>query len=233
MWQVDGSIARLQVLIVDAADLFKVCFDRLVQLFRQHGYPVFSALAERWVAVTSEYGTLGQIWEDGVLENEISTGAEVIFLRPKQTLAPHTWTPAGTLFLYVGPGDWRTVRGYARRLAGTESAREPIPAQRREVCEARFEPAPLVTLDDGVTAQLVVDNLRARPITGSAELSTPAGLSAGQTAFELSEVNRDKPFEACNPEVHPDCTGARMDCRERADRGTRRRDPGSRPSGAS
>jgi hypothetical protein len=55
---------------------------------------------------------------------------------------------------------------------------------------------PLVTLDDDVTAKLVVDNLRARAIAGSAELSTPAGLSAGKCAFELSEVTRDRPFEA-------------------------------------
>jgi len=153
------------------------------------------ALSERWMAVTSEYGTYGQFWEDSVLENEIS-GWSASFLRPELTCAPHTWTPAGKLTIYAGPGDWQTVRTYARRMMGTESVREPIPTERREVCEARFEPTPLVTLDREVTTKLVVDNLRARPVTGNAALSTPAGLSADKHTFELGEVTRDKPFEA-------------------------------------
>ena len=153
------------------------------------------AFAERWVAVTSEHGTYGEIWESDVLENTVM-GWGVEFLRPELTCAPHTWTPAGKLTIYAGPGDWRTVRTYAQRLRGTESVREPIPAARRTVCGARFEPAPLVTLDDEVTTKLVVDNLRAQPVTGSAALSTPAGLTADKSAFELKEVTRDKPFEA-------------------------------------
>jgi len=151
--------------------------------------------AERWMAVTSEHGTYGEIWEDGVLENEIS-GWGASLLRPELTCAPHTWTPAGTLTIYAGPGDWRTVRAHAQRLVGAESVREPIPAEGRAVCEARFEPAPLVALDDEVTAKLVVDNLRARAVTGSAALSTPAGLTADKCAFDLGEVTRDAPFEA-------------------------------------
>jgi hypothetical protein len=153
------------------------------------------AFAERWVAVTSEHGTYGEFWEGDVLENRVM-GWGVEFLRPELSLAPHTWTPAGKLTIYAGPGDWRTVRSYARRLRGTESVREPIPAASRTVYGARLEPTPLVTLDGDVTARLVVDNLRARPITGTAALSTPAGLTADKRAFELGEVTGDKPFEA-------------------------------------
>jgi RimJ/RimL family protein N-acetyltransferase len=152
------------------------------------------ALAERWLAVTSQYGTYGLIWDDTVVENEIG-GWGLAFLRAKQTCAPQEWTPAGTFTLYAGPGDWRNVRNHARRLAGTDGAEEPIPVEVRPVCDARLEPSPLVTVGDRIAAMLTIDNLRARPVTGQAQLTTADGLTVDRGAFAFEDVTVEKPFE--------------------------------------
>ena len=153
------------------------------------------AFAERWLAVTSEHGTLGVLWGEDVVENELGGWSWLGLLGPARTCQPGRWTPAGALTLYAGPGDWRDVRTHARRLAGTEQVVEPIPPQPRPICDARLDPAPLLTLDDQVEATLVVDNLRARPLSGRARLATPEGLHAGQGTFELEHVTVEAPFE--------------------------------------
>jgi ribosomal protein S18 acetylase RimI-like enzyme len=153
------------------------------------------ALAERWVAVTSEHGTFGLIWEENVVENEFGGWAWMALLGPKLACEPQRWTPAGTITYYAGPGDWRNVRDHARRLAGADEAIEPIPAQARAVCDVRLEPSPVVTVDDRVEATLVVDNLRARPMSGHARLATPEGLAADLGAFEIERVTLQEPFQ--------------------------------------
>lgn len=153
------------------------------------------AFAERWLAVTSEHGTFGLVWEETIIENEVGSWGWCSLLRPEQTCEPHRWTPAGTLTLYAGPGDWRSVRNHARRLSGRDGEEEPIPAETREVYDARLEPSPVVTLDDHVTATLTIDNLRARPMTGHARLATPEGMTADCGAFEFEGVALQAPFE--------------------------------------
>ncbi len=150
-------------------------------------------LAECWVAQSSAHGTFGVIWTPGVAENEIDWG--VTLLSPELECKPQTWTPAGRQYLYAGPGDWQAVRDYARRLSGVDETSEPIPAQTRAVYSVQLAPSPLVTLDDTVQAELSIDNLRARPLSGQARLSLPEGLSADQTAFEIAAVTVDAPFK--------------------------------------
>jgi hypothetical protein len=86
------------------------------------------------------------------------------------------------------------VRAHARRLAGIDGEEEPLPVQTRPLCDARLEPSPLVTVDDRVEATLTVDNLRARPVTGQAQLVMPAGLTADRSAFELEQVTITAPL---------------------------------------
>lgn len=149
------------------------------------------AFTERWVALNSTPGTLGVLWEDTIVENEIA-GWGSTFLTPFLNCPPQQWTAAGKFYVYTGPGDWRTVRQHARRLAGADGIPEPVPAEARRVYDARLEPAPLVTVDDRVTATLVVDNLRARPLEGQATLSLPEGLAVDQAAFEINGAARDE-----------------------------------------
>jgi len=150
------------------------------------------AFAERWAAMSSRRGTLGLIWEDNIVENEFGWGIHL--LSPQLTCDPQQWTSAGKFYLYAGPGDWRTVREHARRLAGTDHIPEPIPVEPRRVYDARLEPAPLVTVDDQVTATLVVDNLRSRSLEGQARLILPEGLTVDRETFEIEDVSRDKPL---------------------------------------
>jgi RimJ/RimL family protein N-acetyltransferase len=164
------------------------------------------AFAERWLAITSEHGTFGLMWEENVVENEVG-GRWYSLLGPKQTCEPQRWTPAGTLTLYAGPGDWRSVRNHARRLAGTDGEEEPIPIEARAVYDARLEPSPVVTLDDQVTTTLTIDNLRARAMAGHAQLAMPKGLSADRCAFEIERAALQEPFEqAINLSLGPKVT---------------------------
>jgi RimJ/RimL family protein N-acetyltransferase len=153
------------------------------------------AFSERWLAVTSEHGTFGLMWEETVVENEFGGWGGCALLRAAQTCEPQCWTPAGAVTLYAGPGDWQSVRRCARRLAGTDDKEEPVPVETRAVCEARLAPFPVVTVDDHVEVTLAVDNLRARPMTGQVQLATPEGLTVDQSAFELGQVTLHKPFE--------------------------------------
>jgi len=144
------------------------------------------AFAERWGVFSSERGTLGVLWDDTVKENEFSWSVALV----SKTLScnPQQWTPAGTIHLYVGPGDWHTVRAHARRLAGQDNLPEPIPAVARKVRDIRFDPAPLVTLDDTVTAKFVVDNLRNQALEGQVHLALPDGLVVDQVEFKVQDV---------------------------------------------
>ncbi|MBN1641431.1 MAG: GNAT family N-acetyltransferase [Anaerolineae bacterium] len=143
-------------------------------------------LAERWIALESPHGTLGIVWDDDIIEQEVHWGN--ILLTKPQTCAPQQWARYGRQFLYVGPGDWRTVQHHARRLCGTEDRDEPIPAHTRAIHDVHIEPMPLVTIDDTVTATLAVDNLRRRPMEGQMELVLPAGVRADRTLLSFENV---------------------------------------------
>jgi hypothetical protein len=116
---------------------------------------------KRWAAYRSRWGTLGVLWDAAVKENEVGWGVRL--LTPEVACEPQQRVSTHKVYVYAGPGDWRTVRKHARRLAGTDGDPEPIPVEARTVHDARVEPTPLVAVDDAVTATLVVDNLRRRP----------------------------------------------------------------------
>ena len=151
------------------------------------------AFAARWAAVHSRWGTLGILWDEDIAETEFDAWGATL-LSSQLTCGPQQWTPAGKCYLYAGPGDWRAVREHARRLAGTDLVPEPVPVDTRRVYDARLEPAPLVTVDDRVTAKLVVDNLRARPLEGEARLALPKELTADRETFEIERVSRKEPL---------------------------------------
>ncbi len=152
------------------------------------------AFAERWAAYKTADGTMGVLWDE--LCVKIQPMGYIEMLSPPLACAPQQWTPAGQTRLYFGPGDWRTVRAHARRLSGADTIPEPLPAAARKFQDARLEPAPLLALDDGVTANFTVDNLRGQQLEGQARLTLPAGLSADRTTFALDGVTLTQPLHA-------------------------------------
>ena len=143
--------------------------------------------AERWASYSTERGgILGLLWPATLKKLEFSPWG-IDFISQKMTCPPQHWTPVGTFYFYAGPGDWRAVRAHARRVAGDSHA-EPIPATTRAVHDVRFDPAPLLTLEDAVKTQLVVDNLRNRPMIGQVDLSMPEGLTADRTTFTFNAI---------------------------------------------
>jgi hypothetical protein len=71
---------------------------------------------------------------------------------------------------------------------------EPIPVAARKVRDVRFEPTPLIALDDTATAKFVVDNLRNQPLEGQVHLALPGGLSADRVDFEVQDARIDNPL---------------------------------------
>jgi len=149
------------------------------------------AFAERWISAESSHGTLGVLWNDAYEELDFSWGLECITATVR--CEPMAWTDGGELTIYAGAGSWRDVRDQARRLAG-ESEPEETPVSTRRAHGARLEPAPVVTVDDAVAAQLVVDNLRKRPLIGNAELVLPEGATADRTSFLVEDVSVGSPL---------------------------------------
>ncbi|MBN1580515.1 MAG: GNAT family N-acetyltransferase, partial [Anaerolineae bacterium] len=150
--------------------------------------------AERWAAVTSRYGTFGPMWPETIVENQFGGwGAEL--MEAQVTCDPQQWTQTGRFYLYAGPGDWKTVREHARRLVGTDAIEEPIPVEPHPVYGVRLEPSPLIALDDQVDATLVINNLRARPLDGQAQIALPEDMICDQTVFEIQGVTIKESFK--------------------------------------
>ncbi len=167
------------------------------------------AFAERWVAMSTRQTTWGVMWSREVVENEVEWGVRIT--SREVNCQPQQWKAAGRLVFYVGPGDWRTVRAHARRLAG-DCAQEELPVEARPVCDVRLEPSPLLVLDDQVTATLVVDNLRGRALEGVAVLHVPSELRVNRDTFAVHGVDRTHPLrESVKFSVPPTATA--YECR--------------------
>lgn len=151
------------------------------------------AFAEQWAAISAPWGTVGMIWEDTTLESEFG-GWSADFLAPMLTCDPQHTMPAGSFYLYVGPGDWNLVRQYARRLSGQDSVEEPISVETRPLHTVRLLPEPVVTVDDQIRVTLRVDNLRRRRLDGSLRLSLPENIQSSQHEFRVQDVYISTPL---------------------------------------
>ena len=149
------------------------------------------ALSERWVAYDYDReGTFGVLWQPDVAEHRFTWAVSLVTTPLRCT--PRQWTPGGRFFLYGGTGAWRAVREWARRLAG-ETETEPIPTTPRKVHGVTLVPSPLLSLTDQVSAELMVDNLRRRPLVGRVGLEVPPGVTIEPHAFDVEDAALGQP----------------------------------------
>lgn len=152
------------------------------------------AYAEGWAALESRYPTLGIMWADDV--EELWWGWHFSKLTRFYECLPQSRVRPGTLRIYVGDGDWRTVQRLWQRLASqpvvdSKPLREPS-----RPLTARTDPAVVVASDRAARATLLVENLISRKFNGTATLMMPEGWQADVTEFDLAEVNWQQPHRA-------------------------------------
>jgi GNAT superfamily N-acetyltransferase len=144
--------------------------------------------AETWAAVEYPDTTLGAIWGDDLSEVKWSILTSKSYqVAPGQRISPRP------LHLYIGPGDWRTVRRFWQRLAGLPLLREqhePM-AQRQFIARAPGGAALLIGGQGTLTVQL--ERLLQRPLSGTARLVLPEGWSAAQTEFSFQGLDWQQP----------------------------------------
>ena len=143
-------------------------------------------LAEDWLSLGTKGWTVGLIPE-GKVTWDCTRGwswkTELRELPPGRAVALHRY------LLYIGPGDFTTVRGlWAEERGVTAIPEEPRPF-------VWVEPSRTVLIGERGQLGFRVRTARGQPFSGMLSLTPPEGISLAQAEFPLSEVKRGKPVE--------------------------------------
>ena len=152
-------------------------------------------MAERWLAWRVDDFTVGLFWDDQVQEHEWNWST-VRFNRPPLTLEPGATAETAPMYFYAGPGTWTDVRRIWARLARRSPKtvrRRPRPGRKLEF---GFDPSPVLSLSDQVTATLRADSVRELPLDGRFVVEPPVGWRAEPSEFDLQELKRGQPLVA-------------------------------------
>ena len=165
--------------------------------------------AETWMAEEGEKFTTGLLWQ-GAKENEFHWGVWLTF-EIKGLKAGRT-QEIPPVYIYVGGGDWRTVRNLWKRLIAPSRPKEIEPPKRRPVFSAGLFPSPVILTRKKGAAKLMVENRRGLPLKGSLKLSLPPDIFIGREKerkiqFPLEGVKKDAPklakLEISTPSLAP------------------------------
>jgi GNAT superfamily N-acetyltransferase len=144
--------------------------------------------AEHWVAVEYPDTTLGAIWGDDLSEVKWS----MLTSRSYQ-LGPGEHVRPQPLHVYLGPGDWRTVRRIWQRLVGQpQRPHHPEPLALPQLSARLVGGAALLNGTHG-TATLLLERLLQRPLEGSLRLEVPEGWQAEPHEITFSGLDWQHP----------------------------------------
>jgi len=154
--------------------------------------------SETWMAEEGEKFTTALLWQ-GAKENEFHWGARLTF--QIKGLKPGQVQEIPQIYIYVGGGDWRTVRNLWKRLIAPSRPKEIKPPKRRPVLSAGLFPSPVILTRKEEAAKVMVENRRGLPLKGSLRLSLPPGIYYGRERqrniqFPLEGVKKDLPKTA-------------------------------------
>lgn len=157
-----------------------------------------AGLGEQWAAVELDGQVHGVVWGQAVSEHEWRPWFFDLISTEQSIPVQHS-VALEPLQIYCGPGDWRAVRriwqqrnGQTRQEQLNTPAMPPVGAAQ----QLTLSPNPLLTMDDAVTLQLQLHNVRQQPISGRIQITPPTGWTAAQQEFVLTEVQHEKPFAA-------------------------------------
>jgi len=151
--------------------------------------------SETWAAEEGEKFTTGLLWQ-GAKENEFGWGVGLTY--EIKGLGPGQVQEIPQMYLYVGGGDWRTVRNLWKRLIAPSRPREIKPPKRTPVLSAGLFPSPFILTKKEGAAKLIVENRRGLPLKGSLKVSLPPGICLGRERerkiqVPLEGVKKDLP----------------------------------------
>jgi hypothetical protein len=155
-------------------------------------------LAEQWGAYSMQGQVHGVVWNQDISEHEWRPWFFDLY-SAEYTIAAGSRVESSPLYLYCGPGDWRTVRRLWQQLNGQteqpqlDNLAMPTGAGPQQMA---LTPNPALTLSDEVTIRVHADNVRQQPINGRILLTPPAGWSVDQQEFAVEALQQDKPFAA-------------------------------------
>ena len=153
-------------------------------------------LGEGWVAYQGERGVAGVLWQ---AVSRMSLDGQVE-LRHDLSIEPGGRRELPPVYLYAGPGDWRTVRAAWRRLVRPGApAGDPTP---RDVVALTGGPV----LIAGEPCGLGLDSLANREAAGHLTIEAPAGWELRPGVHEVAGLRIGAPAEIVI-EAHHDGAG--------------------------
>jgi hypothetical protein len=151
-------------------------------------------VAEQWMALTREGQVTGVIWSEDVVEHEFWW--ERLFVSfAERALEPQSAVTVGPFYLYVGPGDWRTVRRAWQRTVGTGALCPAALPEPDRPHAFGLSPAPLVTLTGHIEARLYADSVRQRETQGRIVVEPPPGWTVDRVELPVESLASNKPLE--------------------------------------
>ena len=151
-------------------------------------------LAEQWIALTRDGQVSGAIWNEGVVEHEFFWERLYISFA-ERALEPQSAVDVGPFYLYVGPGDWRTVRrAWQRTMGVTTQGPKALPKSDRPHAFG-LSPVPLLSLNGRVETMLVAKSVRQREMQGCIIVEPPPGWAVDRAEFRVESLSSEKPLE--------------------------------------
>lgn len=149
------------------------------------------SFAETWLAVQGDGYVSGTVWEQATENGVDPHRAEPGLVLAMPPLPPFGYSQSRPLYVYAGPGDWRTVRSLWRSLLAPDAAATLAPGPALTV---DTQPSPLPISGGQTQATLIVHNRRNRALSGAVSICSPDGWLVRPEQAEFSEIKRGAPF---------------------------------------
>jgi ribosomal protein S18 acetylase RimI-like enzyme len=154
--------------------------------------PHGAKFTESWAACEEEGLVCGFLWHPGP-EEDMQWNRFPNLTFDLGELAPHSLRVLPPVYLVAGNGDWKSVRGWWRRLIQPSGVPEEAPPEPERVLLVRTEPSPALLMEAEKTVSLTVQNRRNKALSGTLTL-TGETFAAAPTEFALQRLDRDHPF---------------------------------------
>ncbi len=194
----DLSVAFITAFNVRHAKIVLPTSRGLVSEFVAQGeYPVWNDwpkesgdMAESWIAWELEGRVLGLIWEECSQVRLPSPALEISLGR----LAPGQEAGHAPIYLYAGPGDWRSVQGMWQRYIQKPPGKAQKASDAVESRYVKIDPTPILAAGKRAAATISVRALTNLPLSGGLGLRPPAGWRVWPADLEFNDVKVDRTF---------------------------------------
>ncbi len=153
-----------------------------------------SILSEEWVAAQADGMACGIVWQR---ENvgRIDVNSWGVGLQRDVRIEPGAVVDTPPTHLFVGGGDWETVRNLWQRACGGGVPKEEPAPETRSPVETYTDPSPVIATGSDTQADLIVESSSMVQRTQEIALSAPDGWTVSPAETEAT-FKRDEPYRA-------------------------------------